>query len=60
MAGDERAESIKAIAGDIQARTARIQHLQIMSKRMQRQQKSNPHKSSSRIAELARQLNQDF
>ncbi|MDF1497718.1 MAG: hypothetical protein P1P90_06755 [Patescibacteria group bacterium] len=60
MHGSERAESIKAIASDIQARTARIEHLRVMSQKMQQDIKNLPQKGSSRIAQLARQLDKDF
>ncbi len=60
MDGSERAKSIQAIANDIQARTARIEYLRIMSEKMQQAVKSSPQKNSSRIAFLAGQLNQDF
>ncbi len=60
MGGSERAESIKAIASDIQMRTARIQHLRAMSEKMHDEIKHMPQKGSSRIAQLARQLDKDF
>ncbi len=60
MGGSERAESIKAIASDIQARTARVEHLRIMSQKMERDIKNTPQNGSSRIAQLARQLDKDF
>lgn len=60
MDGSERAKSIQAIANDIQARTARIEHLRIMSEKMRQTVKNTPQKNSSRIAFLASQLNKDF
>jgi len=60
MAGSERAASIKALASDIQSRTARVEHLRIMAQKMEREIKNNPVQGSSRIAELARGLNKDF
>jgi hypothetical protein len=60
MDGSERAKSIQAIANDIQARTARIEHLRIMSEKMNHTVKNSPQKNASRIAFLAGQLNQDF
>lgn len=60
MDGGERAVSIKAIASDIQMRTARIQHLRAMSQKMHDEIKNMPQKGSSRIAQLARRLDNDF
>lgn len=60
MEGSERAKSIQAIAGDINARTARIQHLNVMAKKMEKEIKRTPQRGSSRIAQLARQLDKDF
>jgi hypothetical protein len=60
MGGRDRAESIKSIANDIQARTARIEHLRITAKKMEQDIKNTPTKGSSRIAQIARQLDNDF
>lgn len=60
MEGSERAKSIQAIANDINSRTARIQHLNVMAKKMEKEIKNTPQKGSSRIAQLARQLDKDF
>jgi hypothetical protein len=60
MDGSERALSIKAIASDIQSRTARIEHLRVMAHKLEQDIKSTPQKGSSRIAHLARQLDKDF
>ncbi|MFZ6015598.1 MAG: hypothetical protein ACOYUZ_04575 [Patescibacteria group bacterium] len=60
MDSSERADSIKSIANDIHARTARIQHLKIAAQKMQEEIKKNPQAGSSRIAYLAKQLDKDF
>ena len=60
ISGSARADVIRAMASDIESRTARVQQIRRLNDKIKRELEENPQTGSSRIAFLARQLDKDF